>query len=156
MKPGYSVSRHSLFRIFPRLSTPLRLRRIHADQGVFLPPYQGGHIMKTSLVLLTILAVVLFTSVSASANPATLPKHPGYPMDKAISPVSGQSLANDPGQSNAIGDTALMEAAAFDDTHVMQSLSSNSNEQELRGKSGANASPKTQEPNMKKEQKEHR
>ena len=112
--------------------------------------------MKTSLVLLTILAVVLFTSVSASANPATLPKHPGYPMDKAISPVSGQSLANDPGQSNAIGDTALMEAAAFDDTHVMQSLSSNSNEQELREKGGANASPKTQEPNMKKEQKEHR
>jgi hypothetical protein len=37
MKPGYCVSRHSLFRIFPRLSTPLRLRRIHADQGVFLP-----------------------------------------------------------------------------------------------------------------------
>ena len=43
-----------------------------------------------------------------------------------------------------------MEAAAFEDTHVMQSLSSNSNEQELRGKSGANAPPKTQEPNMKK------
>ena len=91
--------------------------------------------MKTSLVLLTILAVVLFTSVSASANPATLPKHPGYPMDKAVDPV---------------------EAAAFEDTHVMQSLSSNSNEQELREKGGANAPPKTQEPNMKKEQKEHR
>jgi len=112
--------------------------------------------MKTSLVLLTILAFVLLTSVSASANPATLPKHPGYPMDKAISPVSGQPLANDPGQSNAIGDTALMEAAAFDDTHVMQSLSANPNEQELRGKSGAVAPPKAQEPSMKKEQKERK
>jgi len=112
--------------------------------------------MKTSLVLLTILAFVLLTSVSASANPATLPKHPGYPMDKAVDPVKGQSLANDPGQSNAIGDTALAEAAAFEDTHVMQSLSSNSNEQELREKSGAGATPKVQEPNMKKEQKERR
>jgi|RhiMetdeSRZDD1v2_1073273.scaffolds.fasta_scaffold269764_2 hypothetical protein len=112
--------------------------------------------MKTSLILLTILAIVVFTSVAASANPATLPKHPGYPMDKAISPVSGQPLANDPGQSNAIGDTALMEAAAFDDTHVMQSLSANPNEQELRGKSGAVAPPKAQEPSMKKEQKERK
>ena len=112
--------------------------------------------MKTSLVLLTIMAVVLFTSVSASANPATLPKHPGYPMDKAVDPIAGQPLANDPGQSNAMGNDALMEAAAFDDTHVMQSLSSNPNEQELREKSGPGAAPKVQEPNMKKEQKEHR
>lgn len=112
--------------------------------------------MKTSLILLTILAVVLFTSLSASANPATLPKHPGYPMDKAVDPVKGQALANDPGQSNAIGNNALMEAAAFDDTHVMQSLSENPNEQELRGKSGAGSTPKVQEPNMKKEQKERR
>lgn len=112
--------------------------------------------MKTSLVLLTILAVVLFTSLSASANPATLPNHPGYPMGKAVDPVTGQSLANDPGQSNAIGNTALMEAAAFDDSHVMQSLSENPNEQEIREKSGAAATPKVPEPNMKKEQKERR
>lgn len=112
--------------------------------------------MKTSLILLTILAVVLFTSLSASANPATLPKHPGYPMGKAVDPVTGQSLANDPGQSNAIGNTALMEAAAFDDTHVMQSLSFNPNEQELREKGGAGAPPKAQEPNKKNEPKEQR
>jgi hypothetical protein len=112
--------------------------------------------MKTSIVLLTILAIVVLTSVAASANPATLPKHPGYPMGKAVDPVTGQSLANDPGQSNAIGDTALMEAAAFDDTHVMQSLSSNPNEQELRDKNGADAPPKVQEPRMKDDQKEHR
>ena len=34
MKPGYSF----IFRILPLLSTPLRLRRIHADQGVAVPP----------------------------------------------------------------------------------------------------------------------
>ena len=110
--------------------------------------------MKTSLILLNILAFAILTSASVSANPATLPKHPGYPMDKAVDPVKGQPLANDPGQSNAIGDTALMEAAAFEDSHVMQSLSSNPNEQELRGKSNAGNPPKVQEPNMKKQQKE--
>ena len=112
--------------------------------------------MKTSLILFTILTVLVLTSAPAAANPATLPKHPGYPMDKAVDPVKGQSLANDPGQSNAIGDTALMDAAAFEDSHVMQSLSSNPNEQELRGKSNAGNTPKVQEPNMKKQQKEQR
>jgi hypothetical protein len=64
--------------------------------------------------------------------------------------VKGQSLANDPGQGNATGDKALTEAAAFDDTHVMQSLSSSPNEQEIRDRLGANASPKN-EPIKKKE-----
>jgi hypothetical protein len=107
--------------------------------------------MKTSLILFTILAVLVLTSAPAAANPATLPKHPGYPMDKAIDPVKGQSLANDPGQGNATGDKALTEAAAFDDTHVMQSLSSSPNEQEIRDKLGASATPKNEQ--MKK--KEH-
>jgi hypothetical protein len=96
---------------------------------------------------------MMLTSAPVSANPATLPAHPGYPMGKAVDPVTGQSLANDPGQSNATGNKALMEAAAFDDTHVMQSLSSNPNEQELREKGGAGAQPKVQEPNIKKEQR---
>ena len=34
--------------------------------------------------------------------------------------MKGQSLANDDGQKNATGDKALMEAAAFEDTHVMR------------------------------------
>ena len=90
---------------------------------------------KTSLILLNILAFAMLTSVSVSANPATLPPNiQAIRWDKAVDPVKGQSLANDPGQSNAIADTALMEAAAFEDSHVMQSLSSNPNEQELRGK----------------------
>ena len=98
--------------------------------------------MKTSLILYTILTALISTSAPAAANPATLPKHPGYPMGKATDPVTGQSLANDPGQGNATGDTALMEAAAFKDRHVMQSLSANPNEEEIRNKVKPTASPK--------------
>lgn len=115
--------------------------------------------MKTSLILLTIFVVVLLSSAPAAANPALLPNHPGYPMDNAVDPVLGQPLANDPGQSNATGEGALLGASAFDDTHVMQSLSFNPNEQELREKSGADVSPKAQEPKKAKEPnkaKEHR
>ena len=101
--------------------------------------------MKTSLILLTILSVLVLTSAPAVANPATLPKHPGYPMDKATEPVKGQSLANDPGQGNATGDQALMEAAAFEDTHVMQSLAASPNEQEIRSKVSPTVSPKKEQ-----------
>ena len=109
--------------------------------------------MKTFVVLLIAVALVCLTSLPASANPATLPKHPGYPMGKAIDPVTGQSLANDPGQPNATGDKALMEAASFDDSHVMQSLSSNPNEQEVRDKLSTAAPRKSQESQATKEQK---
>jgi hypothetical protein len=109
--------------------------------------------MKTSLILFTILAVLVLTSAPAAANPATLPKHPGYPMGKSIDPVTGQSLANDPGQYNATGDQALMEAAASEDTHVMQSLSANPNEEEIRNKVSPTASPK-REQHEKKDQTE--
>jgi hypothetical protein len=119
-------------------------------KALLFPLYQGGRIMKTSLIFFTILAVLVLTSAPVSANPATLPKHPGYPMDKAVDPVTGKSLANDPGQSNALGSKALMEAAAFDDTHVMQSLSSNPNEKDLREKLGEGAQPNVKEPSMKK------
>jgi hypothetical protein len=105
--------------------------------------------MKTSLILFTILTVLVLISAPAAANPATLPKHPGYPMDKASDPVTGQSLANDPGQGNATGDKALMEAAAFEDTHVMQSLSPSSNEQELRNKENTTTSPKKEQTEKK-------
>jgi len=101
--------------------------------------------MKTSLILFTILTVLVLTSAPAAANPATLPEHPGYPMGKATDPVTGQSLANDPGQGNATGDKALMEAAAFEDKHVMQSLSANPNEQEIRSDVNPTNSPKKEQ-----------
>jgi len=101
--------------------------------------------MKTSFILFTILAVLVLTSASAAANPATLPKHPGYPMDKATDPVTGQALSNDPGRGNATGEKALKEASAFEDTHVMQSLSASPNEQEIRSKMSPTESPKTEQ-----------
>ncbi len=105
--------------------------------------------MKTSLILSIALAVVFLASALAFANPDMLPKHPGYPMGKAVDPVKGQSLANDPGQSNATGENSLTKAAAFDDSHSKQSLPINSNDQRLLEKPGAGLLPKVQGPNIK-------
>jgi hypothetical protein len=103
--------------------------------------------MKISFGLFTICAVLL--SASAIANPDMLAKHPGYPMGKAVDPVKGQSLANDPGQANATGDGSLAEAALFDDAHVKQSLSINRNDQRLLERPGAGLLPKVQGPDIK-------
>ncbi len=105
--------------------------------------------MKTSLVLFIISACVWLISAVALANPSMLPKHPGYPMGKAVDPVKGQSLANDPGQTNATGESSLAEAAAFDDSHVRQNLSTNQNDERLLEKPGAGLLPKVQGPNIK-------
>ena len=105
--------------------------------------------MKASLVLLTPFIVALLSISLALANPTMLPKHPGYPMGKAVDPVSGQPLANDPGQTNATGEKSLAQAAAFDDVHVKQSLSINQNDQRLLEKPGAGLLPKVQGPDIK-------
>lgn len=105
--------------------------------------------MKTSLVLITICAGLFLAPAIAGANPDMLPKHPGYPMGKAVDPVRGQSLANDPGQGNATGDSSLAKAAAFDDSHVKQNLSINQNDKRLLEKPGAGLLPKVQGPNIK-------
>ena len=105
--------------------------------------------MKTSLILFIASTVILLANASAFANPDMLPKHPGYPMGKAVDPVKGQSLANDPGQANATGEKSLIEAAAFDDTHVKQNLSVDQNNQRLLEKPGAGLLPKVQGPNIK-------
>ncbi|MBI3357803.1 MAG: hypothetical protein HY038_13730 [Nitrospirae bacterium] len=108
--------------------------------------------MKTSLILFILFiafAVVFLASALVFANPDMLPKHPGYPMGKAVDPVKGQSLANDPGQSNATGENSLNKAAAFDDSHSKQNLSINLNDQRLLEKPGAGLLPKVQGPNIK-------
>jgi hypothetical protein len=105
--------------------------------------------MKASLALLTVFIVVLLTISLALANPTMLPKHQGYPMGKAVDPISGQSLANDPGQINATGEKSLAQAAAFDDVHVQQNLSIDQNNQRLLEKPGAGVLPKVQGPNIK-------
>lgn len=40
-----------------------------------------------------------------------LPDHPGHPMKPLKSPVTGQSLANDPGRNLYTGQKALVEGS---------------------------------------------
>lgn len=105
--------------------------------------------MKTSRILVTASAVMLSAISPVFANPDMLPKHPGYPMGKAIDPVKGQVLANDPGQTNATGEGSLTNAAVFDDRHSRQSLSINHDNQRIMEKPGAGVLPKVQGPNIK-------
>lgn len=81
------------------------------------------------------------------ANPALLPKHEGYPMKNSGSPVTGQPTANDPGQSDARGDSTLLKAAAFDDKHVVQNLTKTDNER-ITANEGAGRLPKVQGPQI--------
>ena len=74
--------------------------------------------MKLLFGTVAMVSGVLFALSMASANPALLPKHEGYPMKNSGSPVNGQATANDPGQTNASGDKAELKAAAFDDAHA--------------------------------------
>jgi hypothetical protein len=69
-------------------------------------------------------------------------------MGKAVDPVSGKSLANDPGQPNATGENSLVQASKFDDVHVKQNLSINQNDQRLLEKPGAGLLPKVQGPDI--------
>lgn len=101
-----------------------------------------------TISLSAVLMIVLFGASLAFANPATLPKHPGYPMGKTVDPVTGQSLANDPGQRNAVGDTALSEAATADTAHVTQNLSINQNDKRILEKPGAGLLPRVEGPNI--------
>ena len=104
--------------------------------------------MKTSTISRTTLTVGLLTGSLAFANPAMLPKHPGYPMSKAIDPVTGQSLANDLGQANVRNEEALAKAAMADDPHSKQSLLFNQNDERLLEKPGAGLLPTVQGPNI--------
>ena len=72
--------------------------------------------MKLLFGTVAMVSGVLFAVSMASANPALLPKHEGYPMKNSGSPVNGQPTANDPGQSDARGQSTLSKAAGFDDS----------------------------------------
>jgi hypothetical protein len=102
--------------------------------------------MKIYLTLATVFVALGFCVSTASANPSMLPKHPGYPMGKAIDPVKGQALANDPGQKDAVGDKALAEAAVADTEHVKQSLDINRSDKRILEKPGAGVLPKVEGP----------
>ncbi len=83
--------------------------------------------MKTLIGTVAALAIVGFSVSVALANPALIPKHEGYPAKAATSPVTGQSLANDPGQASGGGAKALTESADKTDNHVQQKLTHHEN-----------------------------
>jgi len=103
--------------------------------------------MKLLFGTVAMVSGVLFALSMASANPALLPKHEGYPMKNSGSPVNGQATANDPGQSDARGEATLLKSAAFDDKHVSQSLKKTDNER-IQASEGAGRLPKVQGPQI--------
>jgi hypothetical protein len=98
-------------------------------------------------VLATASSILLVCSV-ATANPALLPKHEGYPMQNSGSPVTGQPTANDPGQANAGGESSLLKAAGFDDHHSKQELVKTDNAR-ITQTQGAGRLPDVQGPDIK-------
>ncbi|MEW6544293.1 MAG: hypothetical protein AB1411_11850 [Nitrospirota bacterium] len=104
--------------------------------------------MRTAIFIITIVLVIGFAVSLGFANPAMLPKHPGYPAGNAVSPVTGQPLANDPGQTNAVGEKAALDAAAAEDAHVKQNLNDPNNQRLLKSE-GAGVLPKVQGPQIK-------
>lgn len=96
--------------------------------------------MKTYLAIVGAALLVALLATVVFANPALLPKHPGYP--------SGGEFAYDTGQSNQTGEKALQEAAGFDDQHAVQNLV-DANNQRITQKEGAGRLPKVQGPNIK-------
>ena len=89
---------------------------------------------------------VLFALSMASANPALLPKHEGYPMKNSGSPVTGQPTANDPGQSDAHGENSLMKSADSI-KNAQQNLTKKDNARITTGQ-GANQLPTVQGPQI--------
>ncbi len=93
-------------------------------------------------------SAILFGISMASANPALLPKHEGYPMKNSGSPVTGQPTANDPGQKDAHGTSFLLKAAEQDDRHSKQELMKTDNARITEGQ-GAGRLPNVQGPQIK-------
>ncbi len=73
--------------------------------------------MKAIGIILGSMGATLLVVSLACANPALLPKHPGYPA-KGKSPATGQATANDQGQtnvSNLSGSTMSHDSASMND-----------------------------------------
>ena len=73
--------------------------------------------MKALGILLGTVGVTVFAISLVYANPAMLPKHPGYPA-QGTSPATGQPTANDPGQGNVVdaaGASMALDSASVND-----------------------------------------
>ena len=95
--------------------------------------------MKWFLSAMLMPAVVVACVSLTLANPAMIPKHPGHPMSELKDPVTGKSLANDPGQKNWTGKRALDKAAVSHDDSSTQDLEA----YESLESQGAGVLPKT-------------
>jgi hypothetical protein len=104
--------------------------------------------MKTLIGTVATLAIVGFSVSVALANPALLPKHEGYPAKAATSPVTGQPLANDAGQTNLGGEKAIMKSISSTDNHVEQKLTNPDNHR-IKESHGAGRLPSVQGPQIK-------
>ena len=102
--------------------------------------------MKTLISTVAGVVGILFLAASVYANPGMIPKHPGYPAG-GKSPVTGQSLANDSGQTNAVGAKASMAAAGAGAAHTKQNVGQ-SNNARLKKSGGAGVLPQVDGPNM--------
>lgn len=76
--------------------------------------------MNRKLCAINVIGSVVLGSTLALGNPGMLPDHPGYPMGDAKSPVTGQSVANDPGQSQLSREESLQQASGFHDSHAIR------------------------------------
>ena len=95
--------------------------------------------MTFSTIVMTGL-VLVGTAALAAANPAMLPKHPGYP--------SGGEYANDTGQKTLTLEQSLSSAAASEDAHTGQKLVDPYNARLLKSQ-GAGQLPTVQGPQIK-------
>ena len=103
--------------------------------------------MKLVIGTIATVSAVLFALSMALANPSLLPKHEGYPMKNSGSLVTGQPTANDPGQSDARGESTLNKSAdSF--KSAQQNLMKTDNERITTGQ-GANQLPTVQGPQIK-------
>ncbi len=104
--------------------------------------------MKLFIATVTLVVGVAFCLPDALAQMLP-PKHAGYSMDAATSPVTGQPLTNDAGQSEMYGDEALAKAAVSDVSHTVQDLEFNRNDMRILTKPGAGQLPTVQGPDFK-------
>ena len=96
--------------------------------------------MKAIGIVLGTLGVSCLVASMAFAQ-AKPPAHPGYPA-KGKSPVTGQSTANDPGQSNAVGAGTLKASQDFGSSAAMNDVK-DANRARIKKSMGAGRLPET-------------
>lgn len=97
----------------------VRLVRLDLTFCSLLMKQKGGETMKKCTLGIMLAICLIVSGTMALANPGMLPAHPGYPMSAAKSPVTGQPVANDPGEAPPSVDESLKQASAFHDAHAM-------------------------------------